>query len=162
MGKPRIDDIEAAIIAAIQADANMSYIPDVQVQTIGQRTVDFAREQIIVVPPAVLIAYTGANYRAINTPLTGYSIAERFLLIAVAANTRGAGAAKRGSGVDKGAYDILENLKTLFAGKKLTVDTNQLLWTKLLGVTFEGINEAGHFCYGLEIEAGATSADYSA
>jgi hypothetical protein len=161
MGKPRIDDIEAAIIAAIQDDANMSYIPDDQVQTLSQRTVDFAREQIVVVPPAVLLAYTGGAYLPQNIPLTAYSIAERFLLIAVAANTRGAGEAKRGSGADKGVYDILENLKSIFAGRKLTVDIDRAVWTKLVGVTFEGINEAGHFCYGLEIEVGAMTWDYS-
>lgn len=153
MGKPRIDDIEAAVIQAIRDDAALAYIADHQVQTLGERNVDFRAEQIIVVPPAVLVFYLGGRYRAQTTELALYDAVEPFLLVAVARNLKGAAEAKRGTTAEKGAYDIVEDLKSLFAGKKLAVAPGADVRCELVGVSFEGVNQANHWAYGLEIHA---------
>lgn len=160
MGKPRIDDIEEAIIAAIQNASTMSYVQDEQVQTFAQRTIDFQNEQLIVNPPAVIVHYLGGRYVPEEVTKHRHSIAERWILVAVALNLRGSEEARLG-GVDgeTGVYEILEDLKAIFAGLKLTVDTDKNVYCHLVGTTFEGIASDGAFAYGLEIEVGGTTWD---
>src|SRR3990172_8819120 len=102
MAKPRLDDIEDAIIAAINADATLSaYIKSNQVQALGERGVDFARQQIVVAPPAILLFYTGGSHRARNINLTGYEHEGRWALSAVAGNLRGPGGERRRRGAGR-------------------------------------------------------------
>ena len=152
MSKARIDDIEQAIIDAINGDTNLAYVSKGQVQTLDQRGIDFSSGQIVVLPPAVLVLYLGGTYSSRNINNSHYTALEPFLLLAVTANLRGAAEAKRG-GIDseKGAYDLVEDLKTLFGGKKLTVATGVDVYCSLSNVSFEGINPTRHFVYGLEI-----------
>ena len=155
MSKARIDDIEAAIVSTVQSDRTIaSYVPRRQVQTLEARGVDFESGQIIVVPPAVLILYLGGNYEGKNITQTVYEAREPFLLLAVVENLRGAAEAKRGGvGQERGAYELIEDLKTLVAGKRLTVATGVDVLLALQNVTFEGVNRNQHFIYGLEVEA---------
>jgi len=153
MSKARIDDIEAAIIAAIQADAVLAaYIPANQVQTLGERNVDFRNEQIIIAPPAVLVYYTGGTYQPKTNNWKLNLADEPFALFAVARNLRGAKEAKQGGpGSEKGAYEMLEDLKTLFAGKQLTVATGVNVACRLARTGFEGLGANGSMVYRLEI-----------
>jgi len=153
MSKARIDDIEAAIIAAIQADPTLSaYIPANQVQTLSERNVDFRNEQVIILPPAVLVYYLGGNYQPKTNTWKLNLADEPFALLAVARNLRGAKDAKEGGvGGEKGAYEILEDLKTLFAGKQLTVAVGVNVSCRLVGAAFEGLGANGSLVYSLQI-----------
>lgn len=155
MSKARIDDIEAAIVSTIREDAALSAsLAPSQVQTLEARGIDFDSGQIIVVPPAVLVLYLGGAYEAKNITRTVYEAREPFLLLAVVENLRGPAEAKRGGvGSERGAYDLIEELKTLFAGKRLTVATGVDVLLSLANVTFEGVNRNHHFIYGLEVTA---------
>ena len=155
MSKARIDDIEVAIRKAIQDDETItSYVPKHQIQSIGEREIDFKSGEMLVVPPAVLTLYLGGAYEAKNVTETVYHAREPFLLLAVVANLRGVEAAKEGGvSQERGAYDLLEDLKTLFAGKRPTVATGVDVLISIRNVGFEGINEQRHYTYTLEILA---------
>ena len=153
MGNPTIAAIEDALIAAIrQADA-LAYVPDPQVQTLSLRGVDFDQEAIIVIPPAVLVAYVGGGYEPHDNTLHKHVVRHRFLLIAVAENLRGNRQAKEGDELGTpGAYGILDDLADLFAGRRIEFAGARRTYCRLAGTSFEGINPNGHFAYGLEIE----------
>ena len=123
MGKPRIDEIEQAIIDAITNDPTMKGYIKGKVQTLSERNTDFSREQFIVNPPQVLVFLSGGSHSQDTIEGTMYRNPLTFLLVALARNMRGPDAARRGSGSDVGTYDILDDLRTLFAGKILTLAT---------------------------------------
>ncbi len=155
MSKARIHHIEAAILQAVRDDAAITrYVPRHQVQTLDRRGVDFASGQIVVAPPAVLVFYLGGTYQARTVTGKSYAAREPFLLLAVAENLRGTGEAKRGAmKSEKGAYELIDDLKTLLAGRKLTVASGVDVYCFLSNVSFEGINPNGHYVYGIEVEA---------
>lgn len=154
MGKPRIDELEQAILDAIKADAALAaYVKPEQVQTLSRQGFDFASEQFVLAPPAVLVFYAGGPHEDRNIKGDQYRHCASFILMAVAANLRGAGEARRGFGTDKGAYDIVDDLRNLFAGKELELPS--LIGVKplcfLRSVGFEAAQD-GLVVYSLEIE----------
>lgn len=126
MGKPRIDEIEQALIDAINADATISgYIKSNQVHILSERTLNFESGQLVVVPPAILIFYAGGAHESLEATKTLYRHRGRYFLIAAAQNLRGAKEAKLGGvGSEKGAYDVIEDLRLLFAGKELSLPSS--------------------------------------
>lgn len=156
MSKPRIKDIQIAVVNAIKDSTALSWIPDDQIQEASDRNIDFINQEIIVTAPAVIVLYTGAGYQARNTNKTKYDIYEKFLLIAVAENRRGIAESLQGSDIpnEYGVLEIIEGLKDAFAGVRLTVSTGVYVYPSLLGVSMEGVTPAGEICYGLEIETG--------
>lgn len=155
MSKARIDDLEASILSTISGDAAISaYIPANQVQALSQLNMDFASEQIVILPPAVLVYYEGGSYDPKTLTWKLNVAEERFVLLAVARNLRGAKQAKEGGvGTERGAYDILEDLKAVFAGKKLTPATDVDVFCRLASIGFEGVSANGSFVYALHIVA---------
>lgn len=152
MSQPEVGPIEAAIIAAIQASAALSYVPDEQVQPVSERTVDLESVEILVSPPAVLTWYLGGQYDPTTVDAHQYAASERFLLIAVAENLRGTAEARSGALGDKGVFEMLADLKDLFAGLKLAIGDTRPITCWLVGTTVEGRTREGYHCYGLEIE----------
>ena len=157
MSKATIKDVEAAILKAVEDDASISaYVKKEQVQTVSERNVNFATEEIIIVAPAVLVMYMGGAYDSQTVQLKKYRAEYRFLLLAVVQNLRSAEAAKFGTDTQKGAYDLLEDLKQLFAGKQLALPAPARALTRLVGDSLEGIGPDRKFVYGLEIMTTAT------
>jgi hypothetical protein len=135
----------------------MSWVPDNQVQTAGDRNIDFINQEIIVEAPAVLVMYLGGDYAARNIQNRSYAISEKFLLIAVAENSRGWAEARRGLDApgqgqdDHGLYELLEGLKDIFGGPALTLDSGDKVYPVIVSIAPEGINRQNQLCYGLEI-----------
>lgn len=153
--KLRIDEVEAALLAWLQASPELNWINKTQIQSVGQRSVDFSSEQIILTPPGIVVAYSGGGYDGRGREITGtrYAVREFFSVMCVAENLRGAEAARRGGTQnEKGAYAMLEDLKTALAGKKLTTASGDFGYCWLLGAQFVGFNAQGHALYSLEIE----------
>lgn len=152
MSRATIKDVELAILKAIRDDSALSYVPDAQVQTVSARNVDFATNRIIIHPPAVLVYYPGGTYEPVTTPLKRYRADYRFILLALVRNLRSDEAAKHGGPApgEKGAYDLLEDLKLLFAGKELALPSPARATTVL--ARDELIEaERGLFLYELEL-----------
>ncbi len=153
--KLRIDEVEVALLAWLQQSPELNWIRKEQIQSVGQKSVDFSSEQIILVPPAIVVAYSGGTYGGLGRDITGkrYGVREFFSVMAMAENLRGADAARRGGAItEKGAYSMLEDLKTALAGTKLTTSSGAEGYCWLLGAEFVGFNSAGHALYSLEIE----------
>lgn len=163
MGKPRIGDIEAAIIALLQGAAALSYIVDAQIRPASEG-VDFENMEIVLGDLGVLVQYDGGDYRATNHNQTAYAVDERFTLIAVAQNLRGPAAARTGVAGESGVYDILEDLKgVIVVGRKLTVDTDKAVYLELLGPrVFENLfYKSGVAALGLQIRAHCSAWEYA-
>ncbi len=166
MTRPGIDIIDSALIALLQGASTLSYVPDNQIQE-WERGIDIDTMQIIVAPPAVLIAYEGGQYAASNHDNSAYRIDERFMLIAVASNLRGLADALNGSvGTEKGVYEILEDLKSVIvANRRLTIDapTNKRVSLVLVGtVVIENLfYQNGFAAMGLQLQVTGTSWDYA-
>jgi hypothetical protein len=166
MTRPGIDIIDAALIALLQEATALDYIPDNQVQESDQG-INFDTMEIIVAPPAILIAYDGGQYSSANHDNSAYRIDERFTLIAVAENLRGFASAQQGGpGDEKGVYGTLEDLKSVIVeNRRLTIDTltNTRISLVLLGtILFENLfYQSGFAAIGLQIQVTGASWDYA-
>jgi hypothetical protein len=158
MTRPGIDVIESALIEMLQDDPTLAaYVPANQIQSHDQG-VDFDNAEIIVAPPAVLVAYDGSSYTPANTENSAYSIDERFVLIAVAEDLRSAAAAKAG------VFSLIEDLKvSVVTNRRLTLDatTGKRVTLKLLGVAIleNYFYRTGCMAYGLRIQVTGTTWD---
>jgi len=163
MGKPRIGDIEAAIIALLQTSATLSYIVDAQIRP-ADGGIDYENLEIVLGDLGILVQYDGGDYKATNHNQTAYAVDERFTLIVVAQNLRGAAAARTGVAGEKGVYDILEDLKAVIViGRKLTVDTDKAVYLELLGPrVFENLfYKFGAAALGLQVRAHCSAWEYA-
>lgn len=123
MGKPRIDELEQAVIDAIKADATLSgYLKTVA--ALSRSNLDFSTERFIGVPPMVLVFYAGGEHESRNVVANAYRHPARFTLYAAASNLRSDDAGRRGALGEKGCYDLLDDLRQLFAGTELTLPSN--------------------------------------
>ena len=152
--KLRIDEAEAALIAALQDSDDLAYVPDASIGTASVDSVDFENDQVVAIPPAILVFSPGGSYTARTAHETNYTARERFHLIAVAANYRGPGAAKRGDPADasvRGVYDIIEDMKTALAGKTITTDNGAEVIVTITGWEFRGVNKNQHYVADLQV-----------
>ncbi|MFQ5818303.1 MAG: phage protein Gp37 [Terriglobia bacterium] len=117
----KLAEIEDALLDTVQTAAALNYLRTVE--TISERTFDFARADFVVVPPAVLSFFVASEMSARDLQRQTYSYHPRFLLFAIARNLRGLAEEKKGGpgASEIGAYQILHDLKTTLAGKRLTL-----------------------------------------
>ncbi len=163
MGKPRIGDIEAGIIALLKASTDLSYLAAAQIQS-AENGIDYENLQITLGDLGVLVQYDGAGYKPTNNDASAYSIEERWTLIAVAQNLRGVAEAKTGVAGEHGVYDILEDLKsTIVKGRKMTVDTDKSVYLELIGtVMFENLfYRFGAAALGLQVRVHCSAWEYA-
>jgi hypothetical protein len=164
MGKPRIGDIETAIIQLLQRADDLYYIADEQIRP-ADGGIDYENLEIVLGDLGILVQYDGGAYKSHGHDKSGYEIEERWTLIAVAQNLRGSAEAKIGIAGEKGVYDILEDVKgTIVKGRKIIVDTNQPILLELLGTAvFENLfYRFGAAAVGLQIKASRTTFEYAA
>jgi len=113
----KLAEIENAILEAIRG--SFTYLRTCEVASAR----DFDAEgNLIVIPPAVLVMYGGAEGLAKDVRGLSYQANPRWVLLAAASNLRGALEEKQGDAAsgDKGVYDILDDLRALLAGKLLS------------------------------------------
>ena len=113
----KLAEIENALLAVI--DAALTYLE--VCEPVSSR--NMGETGIIAPAPSVLALYTGAAAAANDVRGLSYVYDPRWVLLAYASNLRGALAEKQGdtapTGI-KGAYDLLDDLRTALGGKKLT------------------------------------------
>jgi hypothetical protein len=165
MGKPRIGDIEQAIIELIQGDPTIAaYIRPASVRS-HESGIDFENLEITLDDYGVLVMYEGGQYTPRVHDGSGYAIEERFTLIAVAQNLRSLTAAKQGNAGEIGVYDILEDLKSaIVAGRKLAIASIKDVRLELIGtVLMENLYyRKGAAAIGLQIRAHCAAWEYAA
>lgn len=117
----KLAEIEDALLDTVKTAAALNYLRTVE--TISERSFDFARGDFVVVPPAVLSFFITGDLSSRDLQGRTYSYAPRFLLFALASNLRGVAEEKKGGPTsgEIGAYKILHDLKTTLAGKRLTL-----------------------------------------
>ena len=149
MSKARIDDIETAVIAYIALDTLMN---GVQVEGISANNADFAAERLIVTPPAVLVHYAGGNPQAGTADWHLYSVEERFTLYIVASALRDSASARQGVATERGAYQMIEDLRTIFAGRQLFLQSGGgPAWCRFAESRFLEFDEQGNAIYALDV-----------
>ena len=117
----KLAEIEDALLTAVQNAPALSYLKTVE--PASDRSFDRATGQFIVVPPAVLTMLLASQLRSRDLSARTYDSNPRLLLFAVARNLRGAREEKFGDSVtgEVGAYQLLDDLKSILAGLRLTL-----------------------------------------
>lgn len=117
----KLAEIEDAVLDTVKTAAALNYLRTIE--TISERSFDFARGDFVVVPPAVLSFFVASELSSRDLARKTFSYDPRFLLFAVARNLRGVAEEKKGGpeGSEIGAYKILHDLKTTLAGKRLAL-----------------------------------------
>ncbi len=143
MSKPRIDEIERAIIARIRA-----MMPKVnKVEGVDDSNLDSQTGEILVPAPGILVAYSTRNLRPRDITGKRYGKSLYFSLIVLAQNFRSRGDERMD------AYGMLEDLDTIFAGEILTLEGGAQVHCWLAdGEGFMGLLRAGGVAYGAAIE----------
>lgn len=154
MAKPQIADIEKALLAAIRSEPALAFLKTVE--ALSSSSLDFATQQFVTVPPAVLVLSIGGPHEDRVVDGTLYRHRGRWLLFAAARNLRSAEAARLGGiGADeKGVYEILDALRDLFAGKQLEISglAGPAPVCYLRNLTFEQAQPDGLVIFSLELE----------
>lgn len=147
----KLAEIEDAVLDTIKTAAALNYLRTVE--TISERTFDFARGDFLVVPPAALSFFLSGELGSRDLQRKTYSYDPRFLLFAVASNLRGVAEEKKGGPTTSeiGAYKILHDLKTTLAGKRLTLASSS--FQPVCELTRESLEAftAEFSVYGLEL-----------
>jgi len=151
MSQARIHDVEAAILAALKEAAPTLEVPTANIQTVSSANVDFAREQVIINAPAILLIYLGGSYEPENDTWHLYNARYSFLLQLVVEGLRGGQATREGTPTEMGAYELIEGLKRIFAGRKLELPEGAAAYCRLMPDEYNGTDERGRFLYSLEI-----------
>jgi phage gp37-like protein len=115
----KIAEIEDAILTAMQADADLSSACKT-IDSFGGEAADLLAqaEQMIIPVPAVWVAFTGSDFtEAANR---SYDEAMNFIFLIASKDLRGRSAAARG------AYEIIEMLKSLLIDNNLGLDIEPL------------------------------------
>ncbi|MFQ5927627.1 MAG: phage protein Gp37 [Terriglobia bacterium] len=117
----KLAEIEDALLDTVKTATALNYLRTVE--TISERNFDFARGDFVVVPPAVLSFFVASEVSTRDLQRQTYSYNPRFLFFAVARNLRGVAEEKKGGpgASEVGAYQILHDLKTTLAGKRLAL-----------------------------------------
>lgn len=117
--------LESALLDTLRTESALSYLRTVE--TLSERSFDFARSEFVVVPPAALTFFLSSQLRARDLGARTYDYNPRFLLFAVARNLRGSAPERLGGPAPEeiGTYQILHDLKTLLAGRRLEVNGAQ-------------------------------------
>ncbi len=121
----KLAEIENALLTEIENASALSYLKTVE--PMSDRSFDPAkREQFIVTAPAVLTLLLTSQLRSRDLAARTYDYTPRFLFYAVAGNLKGAREEKFGdaSTGDIGAYQLLDDLKTVLAGLRLTLPSS--------------------------------------
>ena len=90
------------------------------IETIGSQHFD-DDGSLIAVPPAFLFMAGPAELASKETTQTHYDYRLAFTVFCLQSNLRGSHEERRGDDSDPGVYDMLEDLKRLFAGARLPV-----------------------------------------
>ncbi len=147
----KLAQLESALLDTLRAEPTLNYLRTLE--PVGERSLDFARGQFIVVPPAVLSFFLAGVLRSRDLSARTYDYQPRFLLFAVARNLRGAAAEKSGGpGTDEiGAYELLDDLKAALAGRRLaTPEGGSPPQVELAGEQLEAFT-AVYSVYSLEV-----------
>ncbi|NIQ92894.1 MAG: DUF1834 family protein [Desulfuromonadales bacterium] len=114
----KLAELEDALLAAIRSASALSYLRTVE--PVSDRSLDLARGNFLVVPPAVLSFFASSQLRSRDLAARTYDYTPRLLLFAVARNLRGAREEKLGGPPGEiGAYRLLDDLKAALAGARL-------------------------------------------
>jgi len=76
-------------------------------------------EEMIVRSPAILVTLGGNRYHPGGHPVNVYTQVMQFVIIAADGSLRGEESRRRGSVTNPGTYQMLDDVRTLLAGKKL-------------------------------------------
>lgn len=138
-------ELETALLDALRAESALAYLRTVE--PVSDRSFDFASGNFIVVPPAALSFFLASQLRSRDLAARTYDYNPRFLLFAVARNLRGTQEEKAGGPTPEeiGAYQLLHDLKSALAGRRL----------ELAGASFQPVVELA----GESLEA--VTADFS-
>jgi len=115
-----ITEIEDAIIEELKSE--ISYLKTCG--SIGEFEVDEI-EELLVQCPAAYVMYDGGDFEegageALDRDMT-------FSVIVVAKNVRGGDEARHGKGSEKGAYDMIEDVRAALTGNSCGLDITGLL-----------------------------------
>jgi hypothetical protein len=116
----KLAEVETALLEALRAEPALAYLRTVE--PVSERSFDFATGNFLVVPPAALSFFLASQLRSRDLGARTYDYNPRFLLFAVARNLRGTAEEKTGGPAPEevGAYQLLHDLKSALAGRRLT------------------------------------------
>lgn len=152
----KLAEIEDALLEAVRTAPQLAYLKTVE--PISDRSFDFTRGDFLVVPPAVLSFFLGAQLRSRDLAARTYDYTPRLLLFALARNLRGVAAEKLGGPTlaEVGAYQMLHDLKTTLAGLRLGLaGSTPQPQLELVGEALEAVT-ADFSVYSLELLARGT------
>ena len=114
-------ELETALLDALRAEPALAYLRTVE--PVSDRSLDFASGNFIVVPPAALSFFLASQLRSRDLAARTYDYNPRFLLFVVARNLRGTREEKAGGPTPEevGAYQVLHDLKSALAGRRLAL-----------------------------------------
>ena len=114
-------ELETGLLDALRTEPALAYLRTVE--PVSERSFDFASGNFLVVPPAALSFFVASQLRSRDLGARTYDYNPRFLLFAVARNLRGATEEKTGGPTPEevGAYQLLHDLKTALAGRRLAL-----------------------------------------
>ena len=144
-------ELENSLLDAIRTTPALAYLRTVE--PVSEHNFDFTRGDFIVVPPATLSFFLGAQLRARDLSAHTYDYNPRFLLFAVARNLRGIQEEKSGGPTPEevGAYALLHDLKSALAGARLaSTSGGSAPVVELAGESLESVT-ADFSVYSLEL-----------
>jgi phage gp37-like protein len=115
-----IATIEDAIIAQLKDE--ISYLKTCD--SIDEFQVDDVAE-LVIRSPAAYVVYKGGEYESLPGGVQDRVMV--FLVIAVAKSARGGDAPRHGAGGDKGAYDMIEDVRAALSGERCGLAISALL-----------------------------------
>lgn len=125
MSKPRISDIEQALIERVRADAAIqAYGQTFETVSVRHITSDeFGNQRLIANPPAFLFLLESSNLATRDVAATTYAYSLLFRIFCFNLNLRGPVEEKRGGPAPNeiGVYTMLDDLKRVLAGARLAV-----------------------------------------
>lgn len=152
----KLAEVEDALLDTLRTEPALAYLRSVE--PISDRSFDFTRGDFVVVPPAVLSFFLAGPLRSRDLAARTYDYNPRFLLFAVARNLRGLEEEKLGGPVagEIGAYQLLHDLKTVLAGRRLALaGAGSLPVVELSGEALEAFTP-DYSVYSLEITVRGT------
>ena len=145
MGNPSIAEIEDGIIAVINNDASIKTWRRGEATTLGSADLD-QDDRLVAPHGSVRVLLDNTVLRAVDT-ITRQTYAYRlgYRVLITASNLRGAGAERKGSAGKAGAYGMLDDLKNLLGGARLTSVTgvSSAPQVELLGEALEQFSSKG-------------------
>ena len=118
-----ITQLENAIIAALDVSPINTYAKTIGGYA-GQLEQDVGKALLIM--PAVLVVFSGDDFRAAQGQSTVYNRIVNFQVLAACKNLRGSDARRQGVGSEVGIYEMLDDIRSKLVGNKLSLNIEPL------------------------------------